>query len=141
MTSLANHNGQFDIVYVDPPWPMYGDPNKNAAAGKHYSLMDMNEIESMDLVSLLRDRRHGAFFVWATCPRLDLAMDAIRSWGLHYRGVAFVWVKQGRMVQLLVRKVYHQQRQSQPQNCAYLQRRRSVAGRSNFKAQGSARLF
>jgi N6-adenosine-specific RNA methylase IME4 len=93
MTSLANHNGQFDIVYVDPPWPMYGDPNKNAAAGKHYSLMDMNEIESMDLVSLLRDRRHGAFFVWATCPRLDLTMDAIRSWGLHYRGVAFVWVK------------------------------------------------
>ena len=26
-------------------------------------------------------------------PRLDFAMECIRAWGLHHRGVAFVWVK------------------------------------------------
>lgn len=72
---------------------MYGDPNKNAAAGKHYDLMTTEEIHSLDMRGILRDPKHGAFFIWATCPRLDLAIDAIRAWGLNYRGVAFVWVK------------------------------------------------
>jgi len=31
--------------------------------------------------------------MWATCPRLDFAIDCLRSHGLHFRGVAFVWVK------------------------------------------------
>ena len=31
--TLQGMPGMFDIVYADPPWPMYGDPNKNAAAG------------------------------------------------------------------------------------------------------------
>lgn len=70
---------------------MWGDPNKNAAAGKHYSLMNMEEIRQLPVASLFRDR--GALFLWATCPRLNLAFDAIQAWGLHYRGVAFVWVK------------------------------------------------
>jgi hypothetical protein len=25
---------KYRIVLADPPWPYYGDPNKNAAAGK-----------------------------------------------------------------------------------------------------------
>ena len=27
----------YDIVMLDPPWAHYGDPNKPAAAGKHYT--------------------------------------------------------------------------------------------------------
>ena len=88
-----SHVGKYDVVYADPPWPMYGDPNKNAAAGKHYDLMTMDEICSIDMKSLLMDPKRGAFFIWATCPRLNLALEAISAWGLHYRGVAFVWVK------------------------------------------------
>lgn len=83
----------YDIVYADPPWPMFGDPNKDAAAGKHYELMDMKSIKMLPVKSLFRDQKKGVAFVWATSPRMDLAVDAIRAWGLHYRGVAFVWVK------------------------------------------------
>lgn len=83
----------FDIVYADPPWPMWGSTEKNAAAGKHYDLMSQEEIEALPVRSLFRDPKHGVAFVWATCPRMDLAVDAIRSWGLHFRGVAFNWVK------------------------------------------------
>ena len=81
----------YDIIYCDPPWPHYGDPNKNAAAGKHYALMAMEELEALPVRSLFR--KEGALFMWATCPRLDLAIDLIRAWDMHYRGVAFVWVK------------------------------------------------
>lgn len=82
---------KYDIVYIDPPWPHFGDSQKNAAAGKHYNLMTMEQIKSMPIKSIMN--RPGALFCWATCPRLDLAIDAIEAWGLHYRGVAHTWVK------------------------------------------------
>ncbi len=88
---LALLAGKYDIAYGDPPWPHYGDPNKDAAAGKHYDLMTIAEIHALPVRALFK--REGAAFIWATCPRLDLAVDAIRAWGLYYRGVAFVWVK------------------------------------------------
>jgi N6-adenosine-specific RNA methylase IME4 len=83
----------YDIVLADPPWSYYGDPNKMAAAGKHYKLMSQEKLFALDMKGLLRDPKRGAFFIWATCPRLDFAIDAIRAWGLVYRGVAFNWVK------------------------------------------------
>lgn len=91
--SLVGHTGAYDIVYADPPWPYYGSTTKDASAGKHYDLMTQEAICALPIRPLFRDPRHGALFVWATCPKLHLAVDAIRAWGLHYRGVAFNWVK------------------------------------------------
>lgn len=82
----------YDIVQIDPPWPYYGATDKDAAAAKHYTLQSADWINQLDVKGLFRSKQ-GAAFVWATGPKLDLAIDAIRSWGLHYRGVAFVWVK------------------------------------------------
>lgn len=82
----------YDVILTDPPWFYYGSETKNAAAGKHYKLMSDEEIMAMPVKSLLRSK-NGALFVWATCPKLDLAVEAIKRWGFHYRGVAFVWVK------------------------------------------------
>jgi N6-adenosine-specific RNA methylase IME4 len=82
----------YDIVHIDPPWPYYGAVDKDAAAGKHYDLMTAQDINRMPIRDLFRSKQ-GACFVWATGPKLDLAIDAIRAWGLHYRGVAFVWLK------------------------------------------------
>ena len=93
MTEISKFFGKYDIVYADPPWSYYGDPNKMAAAGKHYSLMSDEDLAEMPVRSLLRDPKRGAFFIWATCPRLDLAIRTIKAWGLCYRGVAFNWVK------------------------------------------------
>ena len=53
--------------------------------------MSDQEIFRLPVADLLADR--GVVFLWATCPRLDSAVDAIRAWGLHFRGVGFVWVK------------------------------------------------
>lgn len=81
----------YDIVYTDPPWYYYGSPVKDAAAGKHYPLMSLAELAEIDVRHMLN--RRAAVFMWATCPRLDFALRLIEAWGLHYRGVAYVWVK------------------------------------------------
>lgn len=82
---------QFDIVYADPPWHYYGSTTKDAAAGKHYDLMTQEELEAFPIKSIMSKK--AVLFLWATCPRLDYAIDMIKRWGLHYRGVTYVWVK------------------------------------------------
>lgn len=82
---------KYDLIYIDPPWPYFGDPNKMGAAGKHYNLMSQPDICQMDIKSILN--KNAMVLVWATGPKLHFAIEAIKSWGLHFRGVAFVWVK------------------------------------------------
>ena len=82
---------QYDIAYVDPPWYYYGSPVKDAAAGKHYPLMSLEELGAIDVRRMLNKR--AAVFLWATCPRLNFALQLLDAWQLHYRGVAYVWVK------------------------------------------------
>jgi N6-adenosine-specific RNA methylase IME4 len=92
-------SSRYDIVYLDPPWYYYGSPIKDAAAGKHYPLMTVNQLAAIDVPRILNKR--AAMFMWATCPRLDFALKLIEAWGLTYRGVAYVWVKtnrQGRII-------------------------------------------
>ena len=81
----------YDIVLADPPWFYNGDPTKWAAAGKEYPLMQDEEIYDLDVQQFFNKR--SVLFLWATCPRLDKAIHTIERWGLHYRGVAFVWIK------------------------------------------------
>lgn len=82
---------KYDLIYADPPWPYYGDPNKNAAAGKHYRLMTVDEICQFRVRELMKDK--AGLLIWVTSSKMDLAIDVIRSWNLYYRGVAYVWVK------------------------------------------------
>lgn len=79
----------YDVVLMDPPWSYYGSQTKWGAAGKEYDLMTDTELENLQ-VPLAKP---GVLFMWATSPRLDFAMELGKHWGLHYRGVAFVWVK------------------------------------------------
>jgi N6-adenosine-specific RNA methylase IME4 len=90
---------RYDIVYVDPPWYYYGSPIKDAAAGKHYPMMSLDELAAIDVRAMLNKR--AAVFIWATCPRLDFAFKLIDAWKLHYRGVAYVWVKINRRGEII----------------------------------------
>ncbi len=90
---------RYDIVYVDPPWYYYGSAVKDAAAGKHYPLMSLDELAAVDVKSMLNKR--AAVFLWATCPRLNFAFALFDAWGLHYRGVAYVWVKVNRRGEII----------------------------------------
>lgn len=83
--------GKFQVILADPPWSYYGAQNKWAAAAKFYKTLTDEEIQQFPIKNLMADK--SVLFLWATAPRLDAALDAIRAWGLHYRGVAFTWVK------------------------------------------------
>lgn len=79
----------YDVIITDPPWSYYGDQSKMGACGKEYKTMTDAEIARYKYPL----SPHGILFMWATCPRLDFAMECIKAHGLSFRGVAFVWVK------------------------------------------------
>lgn len=81
----------FDIVLLDPPWDYYGSKDGMGDAAKFYKLMSDREIIKFHPEKYLAPK--GVMFLWATSPRLDLAIKCIRYWQLFYRGVAFVWIK------------------------------------------------
>ncbi|NBW12094.1 MAG: DNA methyltransferase [Caulobacteraceae bacterium] len=83
--------GKFDVVLLDPPWSYYGQQSKWGAAAKFYDTMPDEALLALDVPSLLKPT--SVVFCWATSPRLDFAIRTLGSWGLHYRGVSFVWVK------------------------------------------------
>lgn len=87
-------SGLFDVVIADPPWNHWGSPDKWAAAGKFYDLMTDEELAALPVRGILA--RKAVVFVWCTSSSLARAVDLLRAWELHYRGVAFVWCKTSR---------------------------------------------
>lgn len=96
-------SGPYEVVYADPPWsypslrgvtklPGGGYASRNpCGADAHYSTMSDAAIAALPVRDVMADR--AALFMWATCPRLDVALRTIEAWGLHFRGVSYVWVK------------------------------------------------
>jgi N6-adenosine-specific RNA methylase IME4 len=82
---------RYDVLLADPPWAYYGQQDKWGAAAKFYATVPDEEIARLPVPDLLADK--GVLFLWATSPRLDVAMACLAHWGLFFRGVAFVWVK------------------------------------------------
>jgi len=91
MIDLSSLGSKYKLVYLDPPWAYWGSPDKDQAAGKHYNMMSYDELKALPVRSLIADP--GVVFMWATGPKLDEAVDLLRAWGFHYRGIAYVWVK------------------------------------------------
>lgn len=84
-------SNEYDVVLLDPPWPYYGSTHGWGDAAKHYDLMTTQEIAELPIRSIMA--KNSIAFLWATGPKLDEAIHVLQRWGLHYRGVAFVWVK------------------------------------------------
>lgn len=86
-----NQMTKFDLIYVDCPWYYHSDGTGSNLASKHYNLMSQEDLKALPIKSILN--KNAAVLMWATGPRLDYAVDLLKSWDLHYRGVAFIWVK------------------------------------------------
>jgi N6-adenosine-specific RNA methylase IME4 len=82
---------KYDIIYADPPWPYYGDPNKMGAAGKEYQLMTLEEIKALPVRNI--SKTPSVLFLWTTSIHVPSALSVMESWGFRYRGVGYVWVK------------------------------------------------
>lgn len=84
-------DARYSVLYADPPWQYDGSQTKDGAAGKHYACMATDDIGAIPVRDITA--KNGACFLWATGPRLPEAIEVMRQWGFHYRGVAYVWVK------------------------------------------------
>jgi N6-adenosine-specific RNA methylase IME4 len=82
---------RYSILYADPPWSYYGDPNKDQAAGKYYSCLPLGDLAMLRVETITA--KPAVLFLWATCPKLLDAVRLMSAWGFHYRGVAYIWVK------------------------------------------------
>ena len=81
----------YDIVLADPPWLYTGSPDKMGAAGKEYACLSAEQLASVRVADLCS--KQAVCFMWATCPRLDMAMDTLKAWGFNFCGVPFIWRK------------------------------------------------
>lgn len=83
---------KYKIIYADPPWS-YRDKAISGKRGVNfkYKTMTDSQILSMDVQSIADD--DCFLFLWATTPRIQIALDTIHSWGFRYVNVAFTWIK------------------------------------------------
>lgn len=83
---------KFQIIYCDPPWH-YDDKalaGKRGASSK-YDLMSDDDLKLLPVPQIADN--NCILFMWATFPKLPIAIQVMESWGFEYKTVAFVWVK------------------------------------------------
>ena len=89
---------QYDIIYADPPWAWGKTPLVDRGAArtveKEYATMQPAEIMALPVDTIACER--SVLFLWATSPKLPLALDVMRAWGFIYKTIAFVWVKRNK---------------------------------------------
>lgn len=85
-------DGQFDVVYADPPWrydfaetPALRDIDEN-----HYGTQSLEDICALPVSECASEA--STLFLWATAPKLEDAFAVVQAWGFRYR-TNLVWVK------------------------------------------------
>ncbi len=81
---------KYDLIYADPPWRYEFSETNMRAVENQYPTMSLEEICSLDIQSITAD--NAILFLWATNPKLEEALQVIKSWGFVYR-TNMVWVK------------------------------------------------
>lgn len=95
-TTLVNYPvGQFDLIYLDPPWS-YDDKNNNGERGADhkYDTMSLEELYNMPIADLLKE--HGQVWMWHTTPFAAEAHKLAEHWGLECVTRGFLWVKRNK---------------------------------------------
>lgn len=83
---------RFNVILSDPPWK-YSDSASAGKRGAVHKYKDMTDARIMKLPVHAIAADDCALFLWATMPKLPVALDVMKSWGFEYKTVAFVWAK------------------------------------------------
>lgn len=87
--------GQYGLLYVDPPWK-YDNEGVNGAAVNHYPPMETEAIRNFsdDAGRTVQDlaAKNSVLYMWATNPFLEDAIGVGLAWGFEYKS-NYVWVK------------------------------------------------
>lgn len=83
---------KYNVIYGDPAWSY----NDKCHAGKRgavykYALMGDKAIMDLPVRNIMAD--DCFVFLWATWPKLPVAIQVLEAWGAPYRTVGFNWLK------------------------------------------------
>ena len=84
--------GKFDVIVIDPPWPLDFFPRESAPnqVSLNYPVMTLKEIENLTIPS--SDDCH--VFLWTTHKFLPFSFEILKKYGAEYK-CTFVWHKNG----------------------------------------------
>ncbi len=88
-TVAALPEGQFAVVYADPPWS-YDNSGLSQSAASHYETMTIDDICALDVAAHCVPET--VLFLWATSPLLPDALRVMDAWGFTYKA-SMVWDK------------------------------------------------
>jgi N6-adenosine-specific RNA methylase IME4 len=91
--SVPLPSGRFGAILCDPPWHFetWSRNGYDRHPSKHYDTMAAVDIRQLPVADLAAS--DCVLFLWITWPLLEAAMEAIRTWGFHYKTASFVWMK------------------------------------------------
>ena len=81
--------GEFDVIYADPPWSYRDDGNPRGGVAKHYDTMDIEDIKALDVPAA----DDAVLYMWGTVTHVPEAIDVIQAWGFEHKSQA-VWDKE-----------------------------------------------
>lgn len=80
--------GQFNVIYADPPW-QYDNAGISGAAENHYPTMPIEDICNLKIPSA----SNSVLFLWVTNPLLKEGLQVVENWGFEYK-TNIVWIKE-----------------------------------------------
>lgn len=81
-------DGEFGVIYADPPWSYYNGGVPNGGVDHHYDTMDLDDIKALDVPAA----DDAVLYLWATVTHAKEAMEVLDAWGFEYKTQA-VWDK------------------------------------------------
>ena len=88
-------NKIYDILYIDPPWDYntkcFRKNKTEFAATDHYNTVKLKDLKELPINDIAA--KDSLLYLWVTGPKMNEAIELIKSWGFTYSTVAFVWEK------------------------------------------------
>lgn len=79
---------KYKIIYADPPWRYSFSKSDSRKIENQYPTMTDDEICALSVPS----DDDSVLFLWATAPKIELALRVMKVWGFQYKTMA-VWDK------------------------------------------------
>ncbi len=74
-------NGKYDVIYADPPWKYDFSLDGKDEIENKYPTMELEEICALNIPAA----ENSVLFLWATAPKLQEALEVMKSWGFDYK--------------------------------------------------------
>ena len=88
--TIAVSDGQYPVIYADPPWQCEDRVSTSGDAETRYPTMDTDEVKALPVGKLATN--DAVLLLWCPAAKFADAIEVIRAWGFDYR-TNIVWDK------------------------------------------------